>query len=300
MNRLLTPKQVARALQVSEASVKRWCDKGVIPTQKTAGGHRRIPVSGLLDYLRANRRELVRPEVLGLPASSHQRRVQDISLAATPLATSLLSGEEEQCRRIVIDLYLAEHSLSALCDLVLARAFELIGDQWECGAAEVFQERRGCEIALRVLHELRTFVPPPPDDAPRAIGGALEGDQYSLATTMVELVLRDAKWNAVSLGDNLPLDTMAAALRSAKPRLFWLSCSHIADEPSFLAGYRALFDEFSPQVAFVVGGRALTLALRQQMKYAAYCDNLQHLEAFAQTLRSAAIQPTPPVHETPS
>ena len=41
---------------------------------------------------------------------------------------------------------------------------------------------------------------------------------------------------------------------------------------------------FGLDVAFVVGGRALTEPIRQQMKYAAYCDNLQHLEAFAQTL----------------
>jgi predicted site-specific integrase-resolvase len=29
---LLTPKQVARAIGVSESSLKRWCDKGVLPT----------------------------------------------------------------------------------------------------------------------------------------------------------------------------------------------------------------------------------------------------------------------------
>jgi hypothetical protein len=37
----------------------------------------------------------------------------------------------------------------------------------------------------------------------------------------------------------------------------------------------------------VVGGRALTPHLREQMKYAAYCDNMQHLETFAHSLRNA-------------
>ena len=54
MRELLTPKQVARAINVSESSVKRWCDKGVIPTQYTAGGHRRIPLSGLMEFLRSS------------------------------------------------------------------------------------------------------------------------------------------------------------------------------------------------------------------------------------------------------
>ena len=48
---LLSPKQVARALGVSESSLKRWCDKGLIPTERTAGGHRRLPLAGVLDFL---------------------------------------------------------------------------------------------------------------------------------------------------------------------------------------------------------------------------------------------------------
>ena len=70
MNEFVTPKQVARAIQVSESSVKRWCDKGVIPTQKTAGGHRRIQLAGLVRFLRESGQVLARPEVIGLPATT--------------------------------------------------------------------------------------------------------------------------------------------------------------------------------------------------------------------------------------
>ena len=45
-----------------------------------------------------------------------------------------------------------------------------------------------------------------------------------------------------------------------------LSCSHIADLPEFLSGYADLYDEFGIDVAFVVGGFALTEEVRQQMK----------------------------------
>lgn len=287
MKQLLTPNQVARAIHVSESSVKRWCDSGAIPASYTAGGHRRIPISGLLEFLRSGKYQLVRPEVVGLPATSGQS-YRVIERAAGQLTEALVAGDEQRCRQITLDLYLAEHSISAICDLVYATAFENIGDRWECGEAEVYQERRGCEIALRVLHELRNIVPDLPVDAPLAVGGASEGDQYNLATTMAELVLRDAKWNAMSLGDNLPFATLAAAIKQNRPRLFWISCSHLSDEEAFLDGYGELYDEFGLDVAFVVGGRALTEPLRQRMKYAAFCDNMQHLEAFAQTLRSSS------------
>ncbi|MEO8269001.1 MAG: hypothetical protein ABI557_04725, partial [Aureliella sp.] len=67
-------------------------------------------------------------------------------------------------------------------------------------------------------------------------------------------------------------------------KLFWLSCSHIIDPQEFLTKYSALHEKFNAEVAFVVGGCALSDDLRQKMKYSAYCDNMQHLEGFARTL----------------
>ncbi len=289
MRDLVTPKQVARALEVSESSIKRWCDKGLIPTRYTAGGHRRIPLAELLEYLRVNKHPMIRPDALGLPPTSG-RTTRVMHRSAAQFTEALLTGDEAKCREIAFDLYLAEHSLSSICDELFAKSFTEIGDRWQCGDAEVYQERRGCEISLRVLHELRSIIPAAPPNAPLALGGTPEGDQYNLGTTMAEIVLRDVKWRAVSLGDNLPFATLSAAIQEHQPKLFWLSCSYIEDESTFLREYGQLYDDYGMAVAFVVGGRALTDVLRQQMKYAAYCDNMQHLEAFAQTLRGA-IEP---------
>lgn len=283
---LLTPKQVARAIQVSESSIKRWCDKGMIPTRYTAGGHRRIPITGLLDFLRSSNHELIDREILGLPASSG-RTERVLGRAAMQLTEALLAGDELRGRKLALDLFLAEHSVSVICDEVLAVALERIGDEWACGHAEVYQERLGCEIALRILHDFRALLPAPPVDAPLAIGGAASGDQYTLGTSMAEVVLRDARWRAISLGDNLPLATLSAAIRDQRPRLFWLSCSHIEDETRFVNQFNALFDEHAPSTAIVVGGRALTESMRTRLRYAAFCDNMQHLESFVQSLRGA-------------
>ena len=51
LKQVLTPKQVADAIGVSEASLKRWCDKGLIPATRTAGGHRRLPISGVVQQV---------------------------------------------------------------------------------------------------------------------------------------------------------------------------------------------------------------------------------------------------------
>ena len=289
MRELLTPKQLARAIDVSESSIKRWCDKGVIPTQYTAGGHRRLAKSDVMAFLRSSRHQIIHPEALGLPPTSGQS-TRVVARAREQLIQSLIAGDENRSLQIAVDLYLAEHSLSVICDEVFAQAFREIGQRWSCGEVEIYQERLGCEITLRALHELRGILPAPPSSAPLAIGCAAAGDQYRLGTTMVELVLRDAKWNAISLGDNLPFTTIAEAIRQRRPRMFWLSCSYIADEEEFLANYRELYEEYGMDVAFVIGGPALTNATRASMKYAAFCDNMQHLEGFAQTLLAAIEQ----------
>ena len=102
--------------------------------------------------------------------------------------------------------------------------------------------------------------------------------------------MRDIGWCAVSLGSNLPFETLGNAIRQNRPRLFWLSCSHLADVNAFLDGYRTLYDEFGREVPFVVGGRCLTEEVREQMGYAAYCDNLRHLEGFAQSLLDTELR----------
>ena len=49
----LTSKEAARLLGVSEASVKRWADGGLLPSAKTAGGHRRFRPEDVATFRRA-------------------------------------------------------------------------------------------------------------------------------------------------------------------------------------------------------------------------------------------------------
>jgi MerR family transcriptional regulator, light-induced transcriptional regulator len=293
MKTLLTPKQVARAIHVSESSVKRWCDRGVIPTERTAGGHRRIPIGAMLDFLRKSKHELVIPEAVGLPTNTG-KTPRPLEQAHEFLGEAFLQGDEQQGRQLLFDLYLAGHSISTICDHFLARVFEEVGRKWECGELEVYEERHSCEVCYRLLHEFRLLLPRPDATAPLALGGTPEGDNYSLPTTMVELVLRSLGWRAMSLGTNLPFATLIAAVRQHKPRLLWLSVSHIEDPERFFVQYDQLYAATEGQVALALGGRALTEPVRQRLRYSAFCDNMQHLESFAKTLQIPVGPAAPP------
>jgi cobalamin-dependent methionine synthase I len=167
---------------------------------------------------------------------------------------------------------------------VIAAAFRDIGDRWACHDADVYQERRACEIALRVLFDLRR-IQEVPERKWLATGGTIEGDLYSLPSAMAELVLRDCGFYATSLGTSIPFTSLVKAVHETKPKLFWLSVSHIREGLDFVTEF-ATFSQActAADTALVVGGRALTEELRQRMTYSAYCDTMQHLEAFATTL----------------
>lgn len=293
MQEHLTPRQVARAIGVSDASLKRWCDRGLLPFVRTVGGHRRLPLHGVLRYLRESGHPIVRPEILGLPSTTSIGRTVT-GRAAEQLQFALERGDGEQFQRLVFDLYLAGARLRDICDRMISPALRAIGVGWEHGRIDIHQERRGCEICTRALHSLLGLLPPALPDAPLAIGGGIDGDPYTLPTLMVEVALRELGWRAESLGPNLPLSSHAEAARRLQPRLIWLSLSIAPIEAEFAAGFAELLRTAETTGAeVVIGGRELSEAWRDRLPAAAHCSTLDDLAAFI-TAREAPIAPTAP------
>lgn len=290
---LLSPRQVALAIGVSESSLKRWCDRGLLPTVRTAGGHRRLPVEGVLEFLRQHPHPLVHPEVLGLPARNTPEPLP-LPEAAEAYCQALVAADEEQCRKLLLDVYLSKCRLSVLGDQVVAVAFRQLGRHWERGELEVYQERWACEITRQTLYDLRSLVGSPPSSAPLALGGTPAGDCYTLPPRLVELVLRECGWRARSLGSSLPLSSLTNALLQKRPRLCWLSVSHIANLSEFLHGWAELSEAAAGQgIPIVVGGQALTAEIRQQMPYGTHATTLEELEALVERLARAELTDAP-------
>ncbi len=283
MEEHLSTRQVAAALNVSESSVKRWCNRGVIPTVRTVGGHRRIPLAGFMEFLDQTNREVITP-LPGVTSHSPSSPDENIDDLRATFETALKEGDEQTCRQVLTRWYSRKDSFSLLADEFIAAAFHSLGELWDCGELEVYQERRGCEICSRILHEFRRLIPAAPSNAPLALGGSPEGDQYSLPSQLIELVLRESSWQTMNLGPNLPLTSIAAAVEKHRPRLLWLSVSHLESRDDFVRDYRQLTDTLPEDIMIVLGGRALTDDIRPKLKYTGHCDNLQQLAAFANAL----------------
>jgi excisionase family DNA binding protein len=293
-----SPKQIAEALRVSESSIKRWCDRGAIQTIKTLGGHRRIPLDSLLSFLESTNRAISDLSAIGLD-SEHLRNNKSSPTSESNLSDetdsslrqyfedALIRGDEKECRKLLIEWYGRSASFASMSDDLIASTFSRIGELWHNGQLEVFQERRACEMCSRLVHEFRRLFPEPLPSSPIAIGAAAAGDYYTLPGQLVEVVMREGGWRAVNLGANLPFYTILSAVIAERPKLVWLSVSHITNPDKFVEDYLDFWKSIPRDVVVVVGGQALTDTIRPRLRYTAHCDTLQQLAILATTLKSS-------------
>ncbi|MEC9466401.1 MAG: helix-turn-helix domain-containing protein [Myxococcota bacterium] len=293
-DKLISPKQAAKMLGVSESSMKRWCDKGLLEIHRTAGGHRRIPVSSLLAFVRQGGHQIFYPEEIGLPAGVTHSATTAHNDALDLLCRALSNGQEETARQIILSTWLGGTPLSEILDLYVAPVFMEIGCAWEHQDIEVYQERRAVVMAERILNELRNLLSPPRDDAPIALGGTLEEDPYSLGTAMCELTLRGCGWRAQNLGPWQPATTFVSAIETHRPRIFWLSVSSIVNKEKFFDSINQIADTAEKYgTALILGGRAIKDEQeRRPLKFTAFCESMTRLESLANQLIAPSHLPT--------
>ncbi|MCA9166937.1 MAG: B12-binding domain-containing protein [Planctomycetales bacterium] len=281
MSRSLSPQQIARAIGVSESSIKRWCDQGLIQSMKTAGGHRRIKLSDAIEFVRS-RGHNVPPELLALPPL-RQSGPRAIHRALDEFVRLLSEGHEQECRELITAAYLAEHDLIPVCDDLIAVAMRTIGELWETHELDVYQERRACAICLRGLDDCQSLLPARSQTAPVAIGGSPEHDPYQLPTRMVELALRQSGWNATSLGSGLPLATLSNAAKRHRAQLVWLSVSSPVDPETFAPAFAKFKQSLPRKCRLIAGGRGLTAELRERLPLDAHPVNVRQMTELVTT-----------------
>jgi methanogenic corrinoid protein MtbC1 len=254
-----------------------------------------------MEFLEATNRRLVDPSAIGLDPTdlvfghgSSMRQKQSLVTEEPAMLTqfekALLAGDESTCRKIVSNWFAMHGGITSLADNLLSAAFKSIGDRWQCGTVEIYQERRGCEICCQLIHELRRLLPEPPGNAPLAMGGTASGDQYQLPNQLAEIVFRENGWRTISLGTNIPFASLLSAARKHMPKVFWLSVSHIENIEQFVVDYNHFAKNLPKGVMLVLGGQALNEQVRPSLSYSAHCDSMLQLANLARSARGS-LQP---------
>ena len=283
---LLTTRELAEAIGVSESSIKRWADEGTIVASRTAGGHRRIALREAVRFIREARYPVVRPELLGL--------LEVATLAGRPPGTDeaaqyfvfLRDGRSAEAHGLLQALYLRGTGVPAIVDLVVAEAMHRIGELWRDAPDGIWLEHRATDLCAQALGLLRGLLPEP--SGPRVIGGGAAGDPYLLAPLAATIALAAEGFEAANLGPNLPLSSLERAVREVRPALAFVSVSAPRDVAAFGEEVAALARTVAPLgTSVVVGGRALESAAFPAEPNLHAGRTIGELVAFARGLRVA-------------
>ncbi|MCC5828719.1 MAG: helix-turn-helix domain-containing protein [Phycisphaeraceae bacterium] len=294
----MSPSEVARAIGVSESSLKRWVDEGRVQASKTAGGHRRIPVSEAIRLVRTTGLPIRHPELLGLPELNNlpastpgaEVKVDEILLEA------LTNGHAAQVRGIVFSKYIDGMSMAEICDRLLSPAMNRIGDLWHQNAKGIYIEHRATDITSQTLQSLRTLVPRISEHGPVAIGGAPSGDAHTLASLMAAAVIGAEGFSEINLGGETPLMVLADAARLNNARLVWLAMNVPRPAAEMNRLHREVIRLMETleggDCRLVIGGNAVPSELRrmshEQLQYAA---NMAEFAAYARGMYAAVVGP---------
>lgn len=263
MRSTLSPKELAQAIGVSESSLRRWADEGKLAVQKTAGGHRRIPLAEAIRFVRSTNTGLAQPEILGLdelntvgPRVNHE----DPHWADEALLSALNEGRTLDARGLLLSLYLEGQSLASIFDGPIRHAMHTLGELWKNDDSGIVIEHAATDTCIGAIQQLRSMLQAPGSGARVALGGTPSSDPYLLPSLMVATLFSEAGFRTVNLGPDVPTRALLSAIELHQPAVVWCSISSPIDARSRDHMLRDLIDRLAvKQTPLVVGGRSLQI-----------------------------------------
>ncbi len=250
-----SPKELAAAVGVSESSIKRWSDAGLIQMTRTVGGHRRIARSEAVNFIRAQQLRVVNPGLLGLVPVPE---MQTPETTTDKLYQALKRGDVAEVRGLITGAYLSGDDFARFLDGPLTQALERVGMLWLDDERGIYQEHVATTICIEALSEVRVLMPSPAEGAPVAVGGAPEHDPYLLPGMMVAAVLADAGYIPINLGPQTPSASFHHAVADHQPGLVWIAATSPLTEEAEALLIRDLAVPLQQQgVEVVIGGRSV-------------------------------------------
>ena len=279
----LTTKAVAKLLRVSEATVKRWADSGLLQSDKTVGGHRRFSLNAVAHL----RRELGIGPGAGEPSRQNAQKRGKIDLPApAQFADTLLRADEKEAGAVLVQAYLNGAPLTTLFDETIAKAMHHIGELWFKGSITVADEHLATRIVFSALQTLTAVMMPVQPTGQKAICCGIEGDLHELPVQLARIVLESEGWEAHSLGPNTPLFALSDMVARQRPQLVCISARSIADLNRATAEYGQL-RKISGKlgVSVVIGGEGFRdPGFRERFPSEFYADNFAEFAKFIRAL----------------
>lgn len=275
----LTSRQFADSLGVSESSVKRWVDDGTIAADRTAGGHRRIPLAAAIRYIRRKSAPLSKPHALPLEAAPQVGAVD--GAAEEQLLGAMLQDRTAEARAIISGRYVGGAGIGEIADHLIRPVLHRLGELWHRDPEGILLEHRAVDTCVQALTEIGSWLPGVSSSAPAAVVGGGPGDPYLLPPMLASLVLRECGIRAYNLGPSTPLETIGLAMSRYGAHLCSISIS-ATPAPRSEAKWTDLVRAIAKQNGrIVIGGRSSAALPETVRERARMCGSMSELAAYA-------------------
>ena len=276
---VLTTKDVARLLRVSEATVKRWADSGALRPDKTVGGHRRFSIHSVAKL----RREQSHFESAAAETRARKSRPSKPLATSRDLLETILTGDEAGASARLIDAYLHGHSLISLCDTLITQTMHAVGDLWVQGEINVAHEHLATRVMHAAVQQLRVVIHPKGPSGHIAVCCGIEGDLHELPVHLAEIILENQGWRVINLGPNTPVFSLRELVAEKRPQLVCVSARTITDLDRSVVEFAQLNKLLSKLKArAVLGGEAFRDPnLRRRFPANLHAHTFQSLSKFA-------------------
>jgi methanogenic corrinoid protein MtbC1 len=269
---------------VSESTIKRWADAGLLKCGKTAGGHRKFDLDAILDF--QNRSGLV-----GKAAAIERELAEtngdlerllsaaDFDALSRRYKEAALSGKPQAASVMLRRAYLYGVSLAKIGEAIIRPAMSEIGELWRTGKLHVLDEHLATFATLRGIRELHSVAAKQDKSGPLALVGCSEGEFHCVGASLVHCLLEAEGWRVIDLGPHTPLISFAAAVARFEPKILCLSLTMVDHIDCVARDYERLNRSASKQkTKIIIGGAALEDAcVRARLPGAIFAMTLSEL-----------------------
>ena len=286
MKRCYSTTELAKIWEVSESTIKRWSDSGMIKCRKTVGGHRKFDLDSVLEF--ENRSGLVARAALAERAAEIDGEIEellarpDFPELARRYRQAATAGKHHCVTEFLIRAYRRGFSLAMIGEEIISPALKEVGDQWRSGKIRVFEEHLATTATTQALSELHDIVEKKQSQDRLALVGCPDGEIHQIAAEVVRYLLEGEGWTVIYLGPFTPLFTFTDAINIIKPDLVCISATIADDLERSARDYEPLRRAAAKhQTKIVMGGLALTdEQARARFRGAYYASSFYDLMGF--------------------
>ena len=278
--------EVARLCRVSDATVKRWEEAGLLKSERTSGGHRRFRAEEVARFQREQNLGLKQTHGDESVVKTTNRARDKKSFTESRFLQSLIEGGEEAAASIFITAHLKGKPLTEIIDRLICPAMQEIGELWHRQEISVTQEHLATRTVISAIYKLRCALAVPEMKNGLAICCAIEGDLHELPTLLAQITIENEGLEVINFGASTPLYSLADEVARHAPNFVCISATVINDLERLTRDYKNFREEIaSLEVSVLLGGRVFADEnIRKRFQSEFYARSFTDVAEFARNL----------------